>query len=141
MIFTLWSYVTTHTICIWFYTKYVTKRLELQNSIWFSLFKLKWPPSFKKTYIVHFKTNLNDFCGFECTKCRFFNFFLRFKNNRTMTKDFNSESQIDFINLNQTMTPFTSKEHILFISKTNPNNFCGFECVKCKSTKSFWGSK
>jgi hypothetical protein len=44
--------------------KYVTKKLELQNSIWFFLLKLNNDPlHFKKTYLTHFKTNLSNFCA------------------------------------------------------------------------------
>jgi hypothetical protein len=34
-----------------------------------------------------------------------------------LPKNLNSRTQIGFLCLNQTMTPFTSKEHILLISK------------------------
>jgi len=30
----------------------------------------KWPLQFQSACLVHFKTNLNNFCGFGCTKCR-----------------------------------------------------------------------
>ncbi len=63
------SYIQYH-IYIWLY-KYVTKKLELQNSIWFSLFKPNNDSlHFRRTYLAHFKTNLSNFCGFECVKCR-----------------------------------------------------------------------
>ncbi len=43
--------------------KYVSKELELQNSIWFSSLKqINDPLHFKKTYFAHFKTNLSDEC-------------------------------------------------------------------------------
>jgi len=68
--------------------KYVTKELELQNSIWFSLLKPNNDPlHFKRTYFAHFKTNVNDFCCFECVKCRTNKIILRLKDKRRMTKD------------------------------------------------------
>jgi hypothetical protein len=39
------------------------------------------------------------------------------------------------------MIPFASKEHILFIPKPIEVIFCGFEFAKCRSKKSFGGSK
>jgi hypothetical protein len=42
---------------------------------------------FKRTCLVHFKTNSRDFCGFECAKCKVKKIFLRLKGNRAMTKD------------------------------------------------------
>jgi hypothetical protein len=103
--FDLCKYATIHTISYIHLDlyKYVTKKLKLQNSIWFSLLKLNNDPlHFRKTYLAHFKTNLNNFCDFECAKCRTtiwvivvalnvlsveLQFFLRLKNNRVMIKD------------------------------------------------------
>jgi hypothetical protein len=63
-------YIWYH-IYILFYANKFTKELELQKSIWFSFFKPNNDPfHFKITYFSYFKTSLNDFCGFECVKCR-----------------------------------------------------------------------
>jgi hypothetical protein len=54
-----------------FLYKYVTKELELQNSNWFDLPESNNDPfHFKKTYLIHFKTNLNNFCDFGCVRCK-----------------------------------------------------------------------
>ncbi len=49
----------------------MTKDLELQIAKWFYWSKPNNDPlHFIRTYFVHFKTSWNEFCGFECTKCR-----------------------------------------------------------------------
>jgi hypothetical protein len=64
-------YYTYNIIYTFDLYKYVTKKLELQNSIWFSLLKPNNDPlHFKRTYLAHFKTNLSNFCCFECIKCK-----------------------------------------------------------------------
>ncbi len=54
-----------HLVC----TNTLLKKIELQNSIWFYLPKPNNDPiHFERTYLVHFQTNLNDFCGFGCAR-------------------------------------------------------------------------
>ncbi len=87
------------------------------------------------------RTNLNDFCHFECTKCRTTKYFWSSKKIEQWPKILNFKLQTSFISLNYTMIPFTSKAHILFISKKFLIFFCHFEWAKCRTTKSFWSSK
>jgi hypothetical protein len=143
MTFTLWLYVTIHTTLYrhLILYKYITKELKLQKSNWFSLFKPNnGPLHSKRTYLVHFKTNLIDFCCFECAKCRTTKSFWGSKTIDQWPNILNFKLQIDFVNLNQTMIPFILEEHILFIFK-KLDDFCHLECAKCKITKYFWGSK
>jgi hypothetical protein len=49
-----------------------------------------------------------------------------------LSKNLSFKTQFGCICLNQTMIPFISK-----LFKTNLNNFCGFGCVRCGTTKCF----
>ncbi len=126
MTFTLWLYVIKHTIYIWFIQTCYQKTWAPKFNLGFLLKLNNDPPSFKKTYFTHFKTNLSDFWSSKITK--------------QWSKISSFKLQTGFISLNQTMTPFISKKHILLI-KTNSRNFYGFECIRCRITKYFWGSK
>jgi len=105
--FYLCKYVFMHTISYVHLVlyKYVMKELELQNSNWFSLFKPNNDAlHIRKTYFIHFKTNLNNFCDFECAKCRTTKYFWSSKIIEQWPKIVSFKSQVGFINLNQTMT-------------------------------------
>jgi len=80
------------------------------NSIWFYFPK---PNNgllhFERTYLVHFKINFNDFCGFGCARCIITKYFWSSKIIKQWSKILNSKLQIGFISLNQIVTPSISK--------------------------------
>ncbi len=112
----------------------MTKDLELQiTSLFYQPKSYNDPFHFIRTYLTHFNTNLSDFCGFECIKCRTTNFVLRPKDNRTMIKEL--ELQIT----NWFYQPKSNNDPLHFKSKLN--NFYGFGCIRCRNTNFFEAQK
>jgi len=146
MTFTFWIYATIHTISyihlILILYKYVKKKLELQNSIWFSLFKLNNDPfHFKRTYLAHFKTNLNNFCCFECVKSETTKYFWGSKTIEQWPKILNFKLQTDFITEIKQWPPSFYKNISCSFLKPIWASFVILNVLNVETTKSFWGSK
>ncbi len=85
---------------------------NLRSEIQFGFIFLNQTMTFfilKETYLVHFKINFNDFCGFGCVRCIITKYFWGSKIIKQWPKILNSKLQIGFISLNRIVTPSISK--------------------------------